>query len=74
MAVPWSEKKIIIVSLEPDISAINSLIFFKTPNEWSLYDLENDPLEQKDLFGTGLTLEKELQTKLLDWINRESKY
>ena len=63
---------------EPNVFCIKTnkykLIFFKTPNEWSLYDLENDPLEQKDLFGTGLTLEKELQTKLLDWINRESKY
>tara|TARA_B100000029_G_scaffold24376_1_gene24115 strand:+ start:11332 stop:12456 length:1125 start_codon:yes stop_codon:yes gene_type:complete len=63
---------------EPNVFCIKTnkykLIYFKTPNEWSLYDLEDDPLEEKDLFGTGLYLEKELQTKLLDWINRESKY
>ena len=52
----------------------HKLIYFETPNEWSLFDLENDPLEQKNIFGTGISLEKELQEKLLNWINRESKY
>ena len=50
------------------------LIYFETPNEWSLFELENDPLEQKNIFGTGISLEKELREKLLNWINRESKY
>ena len=50
------------------------LIYFETPNEWNLYDLENDPLEQKNIFGTGISSEKVLQEKLLKWINRESKY
>ena len=63
---------------KPNVFCINTgkykLIYFETPNEWSLFDLENDPLEQKNIFGTGISLEKELREKLLNWINRESKY
>ena len=62
---------------EPNVFCIRTkkhkLIYFKTPNEWNLFDLENDPSEQKNIFGSGTSLEKELQKKLLNWINRKPK-
>ena len=63
---------------EPNVFCIKTnkykLIYFETPNEFHLFDLENDPLERKNIFGTGISVEKELYEKLLNWINRESKY
>ena len=62
---------------EPNVFCIKTkkykLIYFKTPNEWNLFALENDPLEQKHIFGNGISSEKELQKKLLNWINREPR-
>lgn len=59
---------------EPNVFCIKTdrykLIYFKTPNEWRLFDLKNDPLERTDIFGQGITLERDLQEKLLNWINR----
>ena len=48
----------------------HKLIYLKTPNDWKFFDLKNDPTEKKSLYGTGMNLEKELQEKLLEWINR----
>jgi arylsulfatase A-like enzyme len=46
------------------------LIYLKTPNEWELYNIENDSQEKNNIFNTGLKIEKELTKKLLDHINR----
>lgn len=48
----------------------HKLIYFKTVNEWKLFDLINDPLETKNLFDQGLQVEQKLKKKLLEWINR----
>ena len=45
-------------------------MYFKTPEEWKLFDLLNDPQEITNLYGNGLAEEQELKKKLLDWINR----
>jgi len=46
------------------------LIFYKTTNEWHLFDLVNDPKEEHNLTGNNLPIESELKEKLLDWVNR----
>jgi arylsulfatase A-like enzyme len=46
------------------------LIYLQTPNEWNLYNLENDPQEKNNLIDSGLNIEKELKEKLLEYINR----
>jgi len=46
------------------------LIYLKDPNEWELYCLTDDPLELKNLFGTGLDIENKLKTTLEKWISR----
>ena len=46
------------------------LVFLKDPDIWELYDLSNDPLEKKNLYGTELKIENELREKLQEWINR----
>ena len=46
------------------------LIFYKTTNEWNLFDLVNDPKEEHNLTGNNLPIESELKEKLLNWINR----
>lgn len=60
--------------MEPNVFCIKSakykLIFLKTPNEWELYDLENDPHELNNIYGTQIKVESELKNKLLNWINR----
>jgi len=60
---------------KPNVFCIKSkkykLIYLKTPEQWKLYDLENDPKEQKNIFGTGISEEDELKSKLLIWINRD---
>lgn len=59
---------------DPNVFCIKSpkfkMIYYKTPNKWELYDLQNDPNEIKNIYGKELAIEKELQQKLLDWINR----
>ena len=45
-------------------------MFFKTSNEWKLFDLVKDPNELEDLFGKKLQIENILKEKLLNWINR----
>ena len=44
------------------------LIFYKDANEKLLFDLMNDPNEIKNLYGTGLEIEKELEEKLLEYM------
>ena len=46
------------------------LIYLESPNEWELYNIENDPKEKNNIFNTGLKIEKELSEKLLEYINR----
>tara|TARA_B100000029_G_scaffold405182_1_gene405460 strand:- start:3521 stop:4636 length:1116 start_codon:yes stop_codon:yes gene_type:complete len=46
------------------------LIYLKDPNEWELYNLLDDPLETKNLIGTGLDIENKLKIMLEKWINR----
>jgi len=59
---------------EPNVfcikSPIHKLIYFKTLNDWRLFDLIKDPTETNDLYGTGLDIEDELKEKLLDWVER----
>jgi len=59
---------------EPNVFCIKTqkfkLIYFKSNQEWSLYDLEKDPKEKENLIGKGLSQEEQLKEKLLEWINR----
>lgn len=61
--------------MEPNVFCIKSpsykLMYLKTPDKWELYNLENDPNETKNLYGTGIKIESELKRKLLEWINRD---
>ena len=45
----------------------NKLIHFYTVNEWQLYDLLNDPEEQKNLYNIPAfeSIQKSLQTELI---------
>ena len=45
-------------------------MFLKTPNEWKLFDLENDPLELNDEYSSKITVQSDLKNKLISWINR----
>ena len=46
------------------------LIYFKTPNQWKMFDLENDPLEKNDIYGKITDVQESLKKQLLSWINR----
>jgi arylsulfatase A-like enzyme len=46
------------------------LVYFQAPNEWKLFDLQQDPEESRDLYGTGLPIEVQLKQKLLNWMTR----
>ena len=46
------------------------LMYFKTPNEWSMFDLENDPLEKNNIYGKITDIQELLKEQLLSWINR----
>ena len=46
------------------------LMYIKDINEWSLFNLLDDPKETKNIFATGVMVEKKLKNVLLDWINR----
>jgi hypothetical protein len=45
-------------------------MYNKDGNEWSLFNLLEDPKETKNIFGTGIRAEKKLKNELLNWINR----
>ena len=59
---------------EPNVFCIKTkthkLIYFKTVNEWKLFNLIDDPKELNNLYGKSLDVEYDLKQKLLDWINR----
>ena len=59
---------------EPNVFCVKTpeykLIYFKSPNEWKLFNLKNDPEEKNDLCGTGLSIEDKLKSRLLEWISR----
>lgn len=61
---------------EPNVFSIRTdrykLIYFKTPEEWKLFDLKTDPCELKNLYKSGILEEKPLKEELLSWINRSS--
>ena len=46
------------------------LIYLKDPDDWELYCLTDDPLETKNLVGTGLDIENKLKIILQKWISR----
>jgi arylsulfatase A-like enzyme len=46
------------------------LMYLKTPEQWKLYDLEQDPAEEKNLFGSGIFIQEELKNELIKWIDR----
>ena len=60
---------------KPNVFCIKSkkykLIYLKTSEQWELYNLEDDPKEQKNIFASGISEENELKSKLLTWINRD---
>ena len=45
-------------------------MYFKTPNEWRMFDLENDPLEKNNIYGKTTREQELLKKQLLSWINR----
>tara|TARA_B110000881_G_scaffold159534_1_gene142470 strand:+ start:1113 stop:2219 length:1107 start_codon:yes stop_codon:yes gene_type:complete len=59
---------------EPNVfcikNSVHKLMYFKTPNEWKLFNFIQDPKEMKNLYGENLPIEEELKEKLLNWINR----
>ena len=59
---------------EPNVFCIKSsqykLIYYKTTQEWLLFDLLEDPLETINLYGKELEIENKLKQKLLEWIDR----
>jgi len=60
--------------MHPNVFCIKNnrykLIFYKTPNEWKLFDLKEDPDEINNIINTGQPIENELKEKIISWINR----
>ena len=60
---------------EPNMFCIKNsnykLIFNKSNDEWQLYNLIMDPNEKENIFEQNLKMSKELQEKLISWINRK---
>ena len=60
--------------MEPNVFCIKNsrykLIFLKTPNEWKLFDLLEDPKEKNDIFNEKSEITIELKNKLNLWIER----
>ena len=46
------------------------LVYYKTPNNFELFNLENDPMEKNNLYGQDLEIQEILKEKLIEWINR----
>lgn len=59
---------------KPNVFCIKSkefkLIYLQTPEQWKLYNLQNDPNELTNIYGTGISVESEMKYELLKWINR----
>jgi arylsulfatase A-like enzyme len=51
-------------------TSTHKLIFFKSTNDWKLFDLVYDPKEKENLIGKNLAIEDLLKNRLLEWINR----
>ena len=60
--------------MKPNVFCVKTvehkLIYLKTPEEWRLYNLKNDPNEMDNIFNENEIISKELKKKLLEWINR----
>ncbi|CAD6517736.1 Sulfatase [metagenome] len=60
---------------EPNVFCIKNtkykLMYLKTPEEWRLFDLQNDPDEKYNIIDEKLDIKNELKEKLLEWINRD---
>ena len=59
---------------EPNVFCVKSLkyklMYYKTTNEWRMYDLENDPKELNNIYGNDITLDKKFKEKLELWMKR----
>ena len=60
--------------MKPNVFCVKTeehkLIYLKTPDEWRLYNLKNDPNEINNIYDENKTIAEELKKKLLEWINR----
>jgi arylsulfatase A-like enzyme len=60
--------------MEPNVFCVKNsnfkLVFMKTPNEWHLYDLKNDPHEKNNIYGKNSKIEGELKKHLMSWVKR----
>jgi arylsulfatase A-like enzyme len=60
--------------MEPNVFCIKNsrykLMFLKTPNEWKLFDLDNDPLEENNIINENIEVVNELKNRLNLWIER----
>ena len=60
--------------MEPNVFCIKNrqhkLIYFKTSEEWKLFDLQNDPKELDNKYGSDLEIEEKFKQTLLSWIDR----
>jgi len=60
--------------MEPNVFCVKNsrykLIFLKTPNEWELFDLLNDPNEENDIFNEKSEIVDDLKNKLSLWMKR----
>jgi arylsulfatase A-like enzyme len=60
--------------MKPNVFCIKTvehkLIYLKTPEEWRLYNLKNDPNEIHNIYNENKSVSEELKKKLLEWINR----
>ena len=48
----------------------HKLIYLKTPEEWRLFNLKNDPNEIHNIYNENEIVSKKLKKKLIEWINR----
>lgn len=49
------------------------LIYNKTPNSWEMYDLDNDPKEQNNIFDKNKEHRLKLQNMLLDHLKKDKE-
>jgi len=59
---------------EPNVFCIKNnehkLIYFKTTNEWKLFNLKKDPKELENIIENNPNIGKKLKEQLMNWINR----
>ena len=60
--------------MKPNVFCIKNLkfklIYYETPDKFELFNLEDDPLEINNIYGTGLEIEEILRIKLFEWKDR----